>query len=92
MGISGGMGVVDRTTEYPNPIFGEMTVARDGLSNEALITVSHGVAQGNSGGPVFAIKDNQLYAVGIVSSLNLINADFSFNQQFDNIVPLANLE
>ncbi|MFN4298244.1 MAG: FHA domain-containing protein [Thermaurantimonas sp.] len=52
-----------------NPLFSMSVVAQDGLDSKigTILATTTGTSPGNSGGPVFAIKDNKLVAVGILS-------------------------
>lgn len=50
------------------PIFSESTVGRDKLVNNMISVSDRNFDQGNSGGPGFVIKDEKMYAIGIVST------------------------
>ena len=66
LGYPWGMGVNNRSDF--KPLYNECQVARDGLDNGKIDISSRGFDHGNSGGPVFALVDNQYYVVGIVSA------------------------
>lgn len=65
-GFPRAIGVLDGN-EQVEPIFSELTTSRRGLANNGCIMHSRGTDHGNSGGPIFAIKDGKLVVVGIVS-------------------------
>lgn len=65
-GFPQGIGVMDGSQDV-DPIFSELTTSRQGLANNGCILHSRGTDHGNSGGPIFAIKDGKLVVVGIVS-------------------------
>ena len=52
-----------------NPLFSMSVVAQDGLDSKigTILATTTGTSPGNSGGPVFAVKDGRLVAVGILS-------------------------
>lgn len=82
------------------PIYNKMNVARNGLNSQGCIMVSQGVAHGNSGGPVFAVKDGRIYAVAIVSRLESATQLYNDSgtaieqqqQQYDQLVPISAIE
>lgn len=65
-GFPRAIGVLDGNQQV-EPIFSELTTSRSGLANNGCIMHSRGTDHGNSGGPIFAIKDGKLVVVGIVS-------------------------
>lgn len=67
------------------PIFNELSVARDGLNNGGCIMITAGTDHGNSGGPVFAKRNGKLVAVGIVS-----HGD-NKSDQYGHLVPIRNI-
>ncbi len=98
LGFPAGLGAGDGKNRI-EPIYNKMTVAREGINNEGCIMVSQGVAHGNSGGPVFAIQGNQIFAIAIVSKLEgatqKLNVDGTAiaqqQQQYDQLVPIKNI-
>lgn len=98
LGFPAGLGAGDGPNRI-EPIYNKMNVARNGLNNEGCIMVSQGVAHGNSGGPVFAVKDGKIYAVAIVSRLEgatqMLNESGTAiqqqQQQYDQLVPIKNI-
>lgn len=98
LGFPGGLGVLDGEVELIEPIYNDMNVSRDGLNASGCIMVSQGVAKGNSGGPVFAYVDGKLKVVAIVSRKETATqaaGDFGIQlqqQQYDQLVPIANLK
>ena len=94
MGFPAGLGVDDseNKNERIEPIYNSMKVARSGLNNSGMIMVSQGVAHGNSGGPVFAIKDGNLNVIGIVSRLMWqTQRENQQQQQYDELVPISQI-
>lgn len=66
LGFPNGRGAEDPNN--PSPISSHAEVARDGLDVDGTIMTSNDDTQsGNSGGPVFVLKDQKYIAVGIVS-------------------------
>lgn len=65
-GFPVGLGVMDGSQQI-DPISVELTTSRRGLANNGCILHSRGTDHGNSGGPIFAVKDGKLVVVGIVS-------------------------
>lgn len=97
LGFPAGLGVMDskKSDKVVEPIYNSMKVARDGLNSAGLIMVSQGFAHGNSGGPVFALKDGNLYAIGVVSKLMSETQRYNSEgvltqqqQQYDEAVPI----
>jgi len=78
LGISDGTKIVD-------PIYNSMSVSRDGLNDGRCIMVSQGVDKGNSGGPVFVVKNGVVYVIGIVSRGD------SKSNLYNHLVPMSNL-
>jgi len=98
LGFPASLGVMDSKSsdKVVEPIYNSMKVARDGLNSSGLIMVSQGFAHGNSGGPVFAVKNGKLCAVGIVSKLMSETQRYDSErgaltqqqQQYDEAVPI----
>ncbi len=65
-GFPMGIGVMDGNRQV-EPIFSELTTSRNGLAKNGCIMHSRGTDHGNSGGPIFAVKEGKLVVVGIVS-------------------------
>lgn len=99
LGFPAGLGAGDGKNRI-EPIYNKMSVARDGINKEGCIMVSQGVAHGNSGGPVFAIQNNKIYAVAIVSKLEIATQRLNSSgtaitqqqQQYDQLVPINNIK
>lgn len=51
-----------------SPIYGNCIVSSSGLQNGLIYVTDRNFEHGNSGGPVFILKDNKYYAIGIVSA------------------------
>lgn len=79
LGIGDGTNIVD-------PIYNGMTVSRDGLNDARCIMISQGVDHGNSGGPVFILKNGKLYVIGIVSRGD------SKSEYYNHLIPMSNLK
>lgn len=75
----------DHGRENYDPIYYSMTVSRDGLNDARCIMVSQGADHGNSGGPVFALQNGKLQAVGIVS-----RGDYK-SDYYNHLIPMSNL-
>ena len=98
LGFPAGLGAGDGQSRI-EPIYNKMNVARNGLNNQGCIMVSQGVAHGNSGGPVFCVKDGKIYAVAIVSKLESATQQYNDSgtaitqqqQQYDQLVPIKNI-
>lgn len=85
LGFPMGNGINDGNNTI-EPIYNRLSVVRDGLTKARCIMVNQGVDHGNSGGPVFIMKNGQLYVVGIVSRGDL-------NSQFYNhLIPMCNIK
>ena len=78
LGIADGKKMVD-------PIYNRLSVSRTGLNDGRCIMVNQGIDHGNSGGPVFAIMNGNIYAIGIVSRGD-IHSDV-----YNHLVPMCNL-
>lgn len=97
LGFPAGLGVADGQNLI-EPIYNKMNVARNGLNAEGCIMVSQGSAHGNSGGPVFCVKDGKLYAIAIVSALEGATQQIEEGvviqqqQQYDQLVPIKNIQ
>ncbi len=50
------------------PIYGTCTVSKDGAANGLITIGKRNFEHGNSGGPVFALREGKYVAIGIVSS------------------------
>lgn len=58
-----------------SPIYSESSVAREGLDTDGCILLSNDETDhGNSGGPVFAMKDGKCVVVGILSGSNVLGS------------------
>lgn len=84
LGFPGGNGIADGK-RLVDPIYNHLSIARDGLNSGRCIMVNQGVDHGNSGGPVFIIKGNSAYVIGIVS-----RGDSNSNL-YNHLVPMSNL-
>lgn len=65
MGFPKGLGV--ESASRIEPISYQMNVTQPGISSNGCIMHSTGTDRGNSGGPIFAVKNGKLVVVGIVS-------------------------
>jgi len=81
LGYPFGMGV--NSASDIKPMYSDCQVSRDGLDNGKIDIANRGFDKGNSGGPVFAMVNNQYYVIGIVSA-ELGNQGL--------IVPLASIQ
>lgn len=84
LGFPGGNGIADGK-RLVDPIYNHLSIARDGLNSGRCIMVNQGVDHGNSGGPVFIVKGNSAYVVGIVSRGD------SNSKLYNHLVPMSNL-
>ena len=100
LGYPAGFGYKDgNTSKVAEPIYNSMKVARDGINKNGMIMMSQGVAHGNSGGPLFVIKNGNLYAIGIVSQLmnetQVVDEESGVllqqQQQYEEHVPIKNI-
>lgn len=80
LGVNDGM-----NSSSIEPISAELTASRRGLAGNGCILHSRGTDKGNSGGPIFAIKDGRLVVVGIVSRLDNKTSEHSW------AVPICNI-
>lgn len=64
------------------PVYNKMTTSMPGLDHQNCIMVSEGIDHGNSGGPVFCVKDRNLYAVGIVSRID------AQSNHYNHLIPI----
>lgn len=83
LGFPKGLGVDDGQKRV-EPIYNELSVARDGLNDARCIMITAGTDHGNSGGPVFALRNGKLVAVGIVSRGD------SRSKEYGHLVPVCN--
>jgi FHA domain/Trypsin-like peptidase domain len=67
-----------------SPYYTKATVATSGLSNNLIMVTNRGFESGNSGGPVFAVKDGKYVAVGIVS--------IAVGNSTGGIIPIGNAQ
>ena len=68
------------------PIYNQLKVSRDGLNSSRCIMVNQGVEKGNSGGPVFTIRNNTAYVVGVVSRGD------TDSEVYNHLVPMSNIQ
>lgn len=80
-----GVDVANGQLQGIQPITNEMTVSRPGLAPNGCIMHSQGTDHGNSGGPIFALKNNKLVVVGIVSRGEIET------EQYNWAVPICNI-
>jgi hypothetical protein len=66
------------------PLFSKAVVAQDGLTGNLINVTNRNFAQGNSGGPVFALNNGKFEVVGIVSA--------GLGSEVGLIVPVNNLQ
>lgn len=85
LGFPRGLGVEDGKQRI-EPIYNELSVARDGLNDGGCIMITAGTDHGNSGGPVFANRNGKLVAVGIVSRGD------SHSEEYGHLVPVRNIK
>lgn len=83
-GYPQGLGVQDGSS-IVDPIYYELTTTRKGLANNGCIMHSSGTDHGNSGGPIFTIKDDKLVVIGIVSRGDIKSSHYNW------AVPIANI-
>lgn len=84
LGFPQGLGVADGS-EMVDPISNELTTSRNGLANNGCILHSRGTDHGNSGGPIFAVKNNKLVVIGIVSRGDMRTSEHNW------AVPICNI-
>lgn len=69
------MGVGAENLSNVSPIFSESSVAREGLDTDGCILLSNNETDhGNSGGPVFTVKDGKYVVVGILTGANRLGS------------------
>ncbi len=85
LGFPRGIGANDGNNGI-EPIPYTMTTSRQGLAANGCILHSRGTDHGNSGGPIFALKDNKLVVVGIVS-----RGDHR-TEEYNWAVPICNIQ
>lgn len=78
-----------------SPIYSESSVAREGLDTDGCILLSNNETDhGNSGGPVFALKDGKYVVVGILSGANRLGSktdpEKSDGAWKGRVVPISN--
>ena len=83
MGFPVGLGAEDANNI--EPISYQMHVSRPGLAPNGCIMHSRGTDYGNSGGPIFAVKDGKLVVIGIVSRGD------SRSEQYNWAVPISRI-
>ena len=66
LGYPLGLGATD--AEEISPIYGNCIVSSDGLRNGIIYVTDRNFEHGNSGGPVFILKDGKYKAIGLVSA------------------------
>ncbi len=79
LGVNDGEDVIE-------PIFNEVTTSRKGLAANGCILHSRGTDHGNSGGPIFTVKDGKLVVVAIVSRGDVRTTEHNW------AVPVKNLK
>lgn len=84
LGFPQGLGVADGS-EMVDPISNELTTSRNGLASNGCILHSRGTDHGNSGGPIFAVKDDKLVVIGIVSRGDVRTSEHNW------AVPICNI-
>ena len=85
-------GVGAENVNHLSPIYSESTVAREGLDVDGCILLSNSETDhGNSGGPVFAVKDGRYVVVGILSGANRLGSKTGAGggKWKDRVVPIA---
>ena len=85
LGFPVNLGVNDGP-EQIQPIASEVKVSRSGLANNGCILHSSGTDHGNSGGPIFAVENNKLVVIGIVSRGDLRT------EQHNWAIPICNIQ
>lgn len=66
-GYPGGLHLQDDYTM--DPVYSEAVVAQNGIKNGEIHVTSMSFAGGNSGGPVFAYRNNKLVVIGIATAI-----------------------
>lgn len=99
LGFPKGVGAEDKS--HITPIFSESSVAREGLDSDGCILLSNSETDhGNSGGPVFAVKDGKYVVVGLLSGSNAMGSKTRYMDEEeaketkwkDRAVPIANAQ
>ena len=85
LGFPKGKGIGDGKRNI-EPIYNQLKVSRDGLNSSRCIMVNQGVEKGNSGGPVFTIRNNTAYVVGVVSRGD------TDSEVYNHLVPMSNIQ
>ena len=85
LGFPVNLGVNDGP-EQIQPIASEVKVSRSGLANNGCILHSSGTDHGNSGGPIFAVENNKLVVIGIVSRGDIRT------EQHNWAIPICNIQ
>lgn len=85
IGFPKSLGVNDGSNAV-EPITNSVKTSRRGLANNGCIMHSRGTDHGNSGGPIFAIKDGKLVVVAIVSRGD------SRSEEYNWAVPISNIQ
>jgi hypothetical protein len=76
LGFPGKIGILD-TPSTINPAYNKFSVAQDGLDNSGCFLHTRGTDHGNSGGPIFTQKGNELVVVGIVSRGSMKSEEYN---------------
>ena len=79
-GFPGGLHLQDNYSL--DPVYSEAIVAQNGIKNGVIHVTSMSIAGGNSGGPVFAYRNNKLVVIGIATAVA--------NDKIGIIVPAIN--
>lgn len=85
LGFPQGLGVKDGDL-IVEPIVNELKTSRKGLASNGCIMHTRGTDHGNSGGPIFAIKQGKFVVVGIVSRGE------GRTEEYNWAVPIANIK
>lgn len=85
LGFPVGIGVQDGN-DLVEPITSELVTSRRGLAKNGCILHSSGTDYGNSGGPIFTIKDDKLVVIAIVSRGDMQTTEFNW------AVPICNID
>ena len=84
LGFPENLGVNDGENAV-EPITNSVSTSRRGLAANGCIMHSRGTDHGNSGGPIFAIKDGKLVVVGIVSRGDVRSTEYNWAVPISNI-------
>jgi hypothetical protein len=84
LGFPGAIGTKDIPGSVEPP-YTKFSVASNGLDNSLCFLHTRGVDHGNSGGPIFAVKDNRLVVVGIVSRGSSQSEEYAYGVPISNI-------